>query len=195
MEKLLQIHPCLLTPDLRAQLEAYLAGLVEGEGSLNVSIKEAPTSRSGFTLTPEFSVTQIANGGLLLCLVMRYFGEGTIRFKSASDSTLVFRISRNSSLVKRVIPFYKKHMSSFCSTFRNERFLRFEELVNSIEANEASVPGLFVHKLLPLWDSLRIQRSIRSRFQNLSQAQTAVISNYARCGVSFAEINQHKLSS
>lgn len=194
LEELLQIHPYISTPENQAKLDTFMAGIAEGEGSLNVSIKEAPTSRSGFTLTPEFSVTQAANSGLLLCLALRYFGEGSVRYKSGSNATLVFRISRNLSLLNLVIPFYKKHMTAFRSTFINNRLLRFEKLVKAIEENEGSIPGLFVYKILPLWDSLRIQISKKSRFQNLTQAQTAVIENYTRKGVSLAEINQHKPS-
>lgn len=192
LEKLMQIHPYCPTPENQPQIKTFLAGILEGEGSLNVSIKQAKTSRSGFTLTPEFSVTQIANGGLLLCLCLRFFKEGTLRFKSGSNSTLVFRIGNNESLVNKVIPFYKENLSVFRSAFTNDRIARFEQLVVSIQAGDSTVPGLFVYKLLPLWDSLRIQRTRQSRFANLGEAQTAVIACYLANGVSLATINQHK---
>ena len=126
---------------------------------------------------------------------MRFFGEGTVRFKSGSNSTLVYRISNNASIIKKVIPFYKRNLSTFRSAFTNARIVRFEQLVVSMHAGEAATPGLFVHKLLPLWQSLRIQITKKSRFATLEEAQTEVIAHYLSKGVSLAEINLHKPSN
>ena len=41
---------------------AFLAGFIEGEGSLNISAKKCATAKYGLMIDPEFSITQHVNG-------------------------------------------------------------------------------------------------------------------------------------
>lgn len=59
----------------------YLAGFVEGEGSMNVGAKKNTTSRFKVYVDPEFSITQHICGISNLYLALCYFQTGRIRHK------------------------------------------------------------------------------------------------------------------
>jgi hypothetical protein len=56
----------------------FLAGFIEGEGSLLVSIKPHETSRYGYYVDPEFHLVQHRSGLPLLKLAQQVFGTGRI---------------------------------------------------------------------------------------------------------------------
>ncbi len=53
----------------------YLAGFIEGEGSVCVSIKEHPTTRFGYYVDPEFFLYQHRDYPQLLELAQKMFGR------------------------------------------------------------------------------------------------------------------------
>ncbi len=108
----------------------FLAGFIEGEGSLCVSIKEHPTSKFGYLVDPEFFLYQHRSGIKLLEMAKELFGTGRIAPKSGSEGVLVFSIVSRRSLKERVIPFFEKYM--IFSTKRDV-FERFKEIVEAME--------------------------------------------------------------
>ncbi len=83
----------------------FLAGFIEGEGALCVSIKSHPTCRSGFYVDPGFFLYQHESGRRLLELAQATFGSGAIYRKPGSERTLVFEISSTRVLREKVLPF------------------------------------------------------------------------------------------
>jgi hypothetical protein len=83
----------------------FLAGFIEGEGSLCVAVKQLATARFGFVLDPEFSLYQHETGRALLELARQVFGAGRIRPKPGAPHVLVFSIETRCGLRQRVIPF------------------------------------------------------------------------------------------
>ena len=65
----------------------FLAGFIEGEGALCVSIKKHPTCRSGFYVDPEFFLYQHESGRLILELAQETFGSGQIYPKSRQSKS------------------------------------------------------------------------------------------------------------
>lgn len=108
----------------------FLAGFIEGEGSLCVSIKEHPTSRFGYLVDPEFFLYQHKSGIKLLQLAKEVFGTGRITPKSGSGGVLVFSIVSRRSLKEKVIPFFEKYM---VFSAKREVFERFKEIVEAME--------------------------------------------------------------
>ncbi len=88
----------------------FLAGVFEGEGSLCISIKGHPTTKSGFYVDPEFFVYQHRNRRQLLEQFRDYFQTGTIRPKSGNPDVLVFAITSRRSIVEKVVPFLRSYM-------------------------------------------------------------------------------------
>lgn len=60
----------------------FLAGFVEGEGSLGISIKSQPKLKFGFALDPEFSIYQHKSGIKILEAARDFFRTGRIYKKS-----------------------------------------------------------------------------------------------------------------
>jgi hypothetical protein len=73
----------------------FLAGLVEGEGSVTLSIKQHPTAGFGVYVQPEFFIYQHKLRRSLLEMAVEYFGAGGIRPKQ-SLATLTSSFSPSS---------------------------------------------------------------------------------------------------
>ena len=112
------------------ELKYYLAGFIEGEGSLTVSIKEHPTVKYGLHLDPEFFLYQHKAGVKLLELAQSVFGTGRIFPKQGSENVLVYSITSRRSLYEKVIPFFEKYM---IFSAKWETFLNFREIVVAME--------------------------------------------------------------
>ena len=110
----------------------FLAGFIEGEGSLTVSLKEHPSAKFGFFIDPEFYIYQHKNSKELLYYAKEFFKTGAIFPKPGNEDVLVFRISARRSLIEKVIPFYEKYMK-YASNEKKKNFLVFKEVVNALE--------------------------------------------------------------
>ena len=71
----------------------FLAGFIEGEGCLSVSIKAHPTCRSRFYVDPGFFLVQHESGRKILELAASTFASGHIYSKSGSPKVLVYEVS------------------------------------------------------------------------------------------------------
>src|SRR5207249_663815 len=76
----------------------FLAGFIEGEGSLTVSVKHHPTARFGFLVDPEFYLYQHESGRRLLELAQDVFQTGRINPKSGSPKVLTYGITARRSI-------------------------------------------------------------------------------------------------
>ncbi len=110
----------------------FLAGLIEGEGSLSVSIKKHPSAKFGFFIDPEFYIYQHKNSRELLDQAKEFFKTGRIYPKPGNEDVLVFRISARKSIKEKVIPFYEKYMR-YASRAKKKNFEVFKEIVNALE--------------------------------------------------------------
>jgi hypothetical protein len=83
----------------------FLAGLVEGEGSVTLSIKKHPTARLGYLVQPEFFIYQHMLRRSLLEMAREFFQAGRIRPKPGNPDVLVFSIMSRPAILKSVVPF------------------------------------------------------------------------------------------
>jgi hypothetical protein len=107
----------------------FLAGLIEGEGSLCVSIKAHKPSRFGYLVDPEFFVYQHKNRRGLLELAQHVFQTGRISPKHGNEDVLVYAITSRRSIAERVIPFYERYMAF---SFKKRDFQLFRDVVVAI---------------------------------------------------------------
>jgi len=112
----------------------FLAGFVEGEGSLCVSIKRHATCRHGYYVDPGFFLYQHESGRALLDLAKTIFGSGRISPKPGTPHVLVFEISSTSILRERVIPFFERYVVPF--SCKRETFERFREILEAMQRKE-----------------------------------------------------------
>jgi hypothetical protein len=109
----------------------FLAGLVEGEGSVTLSIKKHPTARFGYFVQPEFFVYQHSCRRRLLEMAQQYFQSGRIRPKPGNPDVLVFSIMSRPDLVRSVVPFLES-----CLEF-SARSSDYESFISAIRLIEA----------------------------------------------------------
>ena len=104
----------------------FLAGVIEGEGSVYVGIKSHPTVPLGFFAQPGFSITQHRVRRSLLELARDEFGAGTIYPKPGNESVLVYSIHSRSVLSTVVGPFLGRYMRF---SARRDDFGRFRDIL------------------------------------------------------------------
>ncbi len=109
----------------------FLAGVIEGEGSCSIAIKQHPTARFGFYVDPEFFIYQHARRRALLELAQEVFQTGKIFPKHGNPDVLVYAITSRRSLVEKILPFLERYMTY---SARTEDYARFGEAIRLFEA-------------------------------------------------------------
>jgi len=123
------------------QLKWFLAGFVEGEGALTVSIKAQPTARFGFYVDPEFFVYQHVSGRRILELAKAIFRNGRITPKPGNPSVLVYSVGHQRILTEEVVPFFERYVMPF--SCKRTTFERFREILDMLNRKEHfSVDGM-----------------------------------------------------
>jgi hypothetical protein len=115
----------------------FLAGLIEGEGSLCVSIKDHKPSRFGYLVQPEFFVYQHKIRRGLLELAGSVFETGRIAPKCGNEDVLVFSIVGRRRIIQRVLPFFERYMAFSC---KKRDFQLFREIVMAMEGKQHHDP-------------------------------------------------------
>jgi len=110
----------------------FLAGLVEGEGSVCISLKQHPTARFGYYIDPEFFIYQHKSARELLERAKTFFGTGSITPKPGNEDVLVYKITSRRSIVEKVIPFIERYMR-YGSNTKRHNFLMFKEVTLALE--------------------------------------------------------------
>ena len=119
------------------QQKWFLAGFIEGEGSVCVSIKEHPTARFGYYVDPEFFLYQHRAYPQMLELTKRMFGSGRIFPKQGNPTVLVYAIASRRTLAERVVPYLRDYMN-FAP--RKPVYQGFCEIVEAMERKEHQTP-------------------------------------------------------
>jgi LAGLIDADG endonuclease len=108
----------------------FLAGFVEGEGSVCVSLKKHKNGKFGYLIDPEFFLYQHKLRKGILELAQRVFGTGRIYPKADNSSVLVFAIDARKSLLEKVVPFFNKYMRY---SSRAGDLNKFERIIRDLE--------------------------------------------------------------
>jgi hypothetical protein len=169
-------------PTINTDTCYFLAGFIEGEGSISISAKKNPNAKFGVELDPVFNITQHVQGVKHLYLALEMFQTGRIRFKAGSTATLVFIIEPRLSLQEQVCPFYEKYIIPFSCIAKQNKFQSFKKMLHLFDEKAHLDRNRFVNELLPIWHSMRIQLGNKKRditFNSLEEAQEYV-SNYTK---------------
>jgi LAGLIDADG DNA endonuclease family protein len=115
----------------------FLAGLVEGEGSVHLSLKRHPTARFGLYVQPEFFVYQHKLRLALLEMAKEFFGAGRIKPKPGNPDVLVYSVVSREAIARAVVPFLER-----CMRFsaRVEDYRCFIAVVRMLEAGVHNTP-------------------------------------------------------
>jgi LAGLIDADG endonuclease len=115
----------------------FLAGFVEGEGSVHISIKTHSRRPFGYYIQREFFIYQHRSRRQLLELAQNYFDAGRIRPKPGNPDVLVFSVISRKGIVARVAPFLARCMAM---SARCDDYARFLRIVDLLEAGEHASP-------------------------------------------------------
>jgi hypothetical protein len=107
----------------------WLAGFVEGEGSVCVSLKRHPTSAFGYLVQPEFFLYQHRKRRKLLEMAAEEFGSGTIFPKPGNPDVLVLKITDRTVLQTVIVPFLRRYMPFSARVVDYEIFARAVDMV------------------------------------------------------------------
>jgi hypothetical protein len=149
----------------------FLAGFIEGEGSLAVSIKKHP-SRFGFIASPEFCLYQHESGRPLLELAQEVFGTGSITPKPGSPQVLVFRIASRRVLLDQVIPFFERYVVPF--TCKGAQFEGFRKIVLAMSRKEHLTPDGLI-RVIEVAYSMNPNSKGRERLRTLPELRERIL--------------------
>ena len=123
----------------------FLAGFIEGEGSLCISVKKQDTSRFGYVIDPEFFLYQHESGKPILERSKELFRSGSVFLKSGSKSVYVYSVSNRKAILEKIIPYFKKYVLPFSCKFTF--FNTFSYIVESLENKKHYELGGFLELL------------------------------------------------
>ena len=116
----------------------FLAGFIEGEGSLTVSVKAHPTAKFGFYVDPEFFLYQHVSGQRLLEFAQYVFHTGRIFPKPGNPNVLTFAVTDRRSMTEQVVPFFEKYVVPF--SCKAATFECFKEILDKMNRKEHHDP-------------------------------------------------------
>ena len=157
------------------RLKCFLAGFIEGEGSLCVSIKAHPTSKFGYYVDPEFFVYQHESGRRVLESCQELFHTGRIYPKSGNEQVLVYGVTSRRSIIEKVIPYFEKYVVPYSA--KTETFHRFKEICDLMEQGEhKTAEGLLniiekVYKMNPYSKG-------RERLRTIEEVRERILRDY-----------------
>ncbi len=112
------------------QKKWFLAGIIEGEGSVCISIKKHPSAAHGFYVDPEFFIYQHRNRRALLELACEVFQTGRIFPKQGNLDVLVYAIASRRTISEKIVPFLDNYMT-FAA--KKKDYALFKEAVSLFE--------------------------------------------------------------
>ncbi len=129
----------------------YIVGLVDGEGSFTVYVRDPskPSLNRRVTVEPKFYVKLIERDKIILESLQKFFGCGTIYLQKDSrpnhQQCYRYEVFNRKELLEIIIPFFKIYTLKFPS--KNLDFTIFCEIMKLIEKkdhlNEIGLGKLF----------------------------------------------------
>ena len=105
----------------------FLAGFVEGEGSMSVAVSVDKKFKYGINIQPIFNVTQHKNGLDILNSFKELFECGSIVEKSGSPDIYVYTVKGYKNIIKSVLPFLETYVCPF--SCKMKEFTIFKQVV------------------------------------------------------------------
>ena len=115
--------------------EGWITGFVDGEGCFHVGVNKHGDMKSGFQVSPEFTVVQHERDVQILHALRGYFGCGVIR-RNHGDR-MAYRVRSQKDLLERIVPFFEKHS---LKTKKHVDFLKFRRVLLIMKAGDHLTP-------------------------------------------------------
>jgi hypothetical protein len=121
---------------LTKELQYFLGGFIEGEGSFCCSIKKNASSKFGIYVDPEFNLVQHERGLMHLQLAKQIFKSGSIRIKSGSPHIYTYKLENRKVLLQSFVPFYLAYVYPFSCEYKRLKFDKFVAILQKLENKE-----------------------------------------------------------
>ena len=105
----------------------FLAGFVEGEGSISLSVTIHKDFKYGINIQPVFNVTQHKNGLNILNSFKELFNAGSVVQKSGSPDIYVYTLKGYKQIIHSVLPFFETYICPF--SCKMDEYNIFKEVV------------------------------------------------------------------
>jgi hypothetical protein len=153
----------------------FLAGFIEGEGSLIVSIKKHPTSRFGYVVDPEFFLYQHESGKPILQGAKNLFRSGNIYLKSGSTNVYVYAVTSRKVIAQRILPYFLKYVVPFSCKFIF--FNNYKLIVEMLETKQHFKLDSFL-EILRLSYTLNPNAKGKKRLLNYDELKNSILRDY-----------------
>ena len=110
----------------------HICGFVDGEGAFPIQIRRTHDTRFGFTITPEFKISQHKDHKKILEIIQDSLGCGKISIKSGQPNLFVLVEKNRKNLSEKIIPFFQK----YSLIVKKRQFQLFNEIVERLNKNE-----------------------------------------------------------
>ena len=119
---------------------AYLCGVVDGEGSFSISVKPHNTTRFGWVIDATFSVTLEKEAEHVLVALQQALRCGRIIDKPGQPNCKLFIEQSRRNIAEKVIPFFERYPLEI----KAKSFQHFKEVVTRLENKEHANPESFL---------------------------------------------------
>ena len=118
--------------DLNEKICNHIAGFVDGEGAFPIQVRKTLDTKFGFTITPEFKISQHKDNGEILEIMQKALECGKISIKSGQPNLLVLVEKNRKNLSEKIIPFFQKYHL----IVKRKQFELFSEIVKRLNNKE-----------------------------------------------------------
>ena len=158
-------------PLLTKNYACFLAGFIEGEGALCVSVKNTGKT---FKVDPEFNICQHESGVVHLIGMMLLFKTGNISFKSGSRATYVYKMTNRKALREKFVPYYKKYVWPYACQTKKQTFQKLCEILDLLEKKVHLTPKGLAFKILPIVYQMNSSKG-KKRKRKLEDLQAKIL--------------------
>ena len=117
---------------LTEEIFHHLAGFVDGEGAFPIQMRKTFDTQFGFTITPEFKISQHKDNGEILYILQKALECGSISVKSGQPNLLILVEKNRRNISQKIIPFFRKYPL----IVKKKQFELFSEIVHKLDNNE-----------------------------------------------------------
>ena len=119
---------------------AYLCGIVDGEGSFSISVKPHSTTQFGWVIDATFSLTLHKDAEHVLVALQQALQCGRIIDKPGQANYKTFIEQSRRNIAEKIIPFFKRYPLEI----KTKSFEHFREVVERLERKEHAHPESFL---------------------------------------------------
>lgn len=157
---------------LHTPCEWFVTGFVDGEGSFGLSVSKDSNRKTGYIISPSFSMGVHPNDRDLLEKIKALFGVGEI-YINYSENIIRLKVSSIKDLTEVIIPHFEEYP---LISQKLADFLLFKRVVEILKRKEHLIPG-GMQEIINIRASLNtgLSDELKTAFPNTAPAPRSMI--------------------